>query len=382
MGYHLGLSDDDCWFLMPAYQFYGFATRNWRFGTWKMIGRNGWEVLQDSTPILLSIVLFAFLARLGLLRRAFVAPRNRALQLFRWLDRPMHALNRRFGGVVLAKDRSLPGSDPVAWRETSRRLLGSPQYLVRLGILLEFPLLMLCILIYGAHNDYWRQVEEYSAVMAAIGGLAVLAIIVKAANAVASERVHGTLEVLLTTPLDGAAILRQKMSGVNRLSLAFAVPLATVALFEAIAESGSQHAYYYDSSYRIDTLSYVFGMALSIVVYPSLFAWGSLWVALRSGSRARAMVVALVLAVGWMVGPVVVAGFFSLIWRESHVSPFNVLLLLSPAALPVCIEMDEFRMFAIPPLVMILVNFAFYIFLWLRLKSHCLRHADRLLGRA
>ena len=99
-----------------------------------------------SFPIVASAVLFLGLAESQLFRRAFVQPRSALLQFFRRLDRFWESLNFLTGGIVLIKDRNtLPADRPIFWRETSKKSLGKPDYLIRVLVLLEVPAIFLAI---------------------------------------------------------------------------------------------------------------------------------------------------------------------------------------------------------------------------------------------
>ena len=74
--------------------------------------------------------------------RAFVPARNYLLEFFRLLDGIFTDMNHVTGGIVLSKDVNLlPGTEPVAWRETSKKSLGTVRYLFRMLMVLELPLL-------------------------------------------------------------------------------------------------------------------------------------------------------------------------------------------------------------------------------------------------
>jgi hypothetical protein len=52
--------------------------------------------------------------------------------------------------MVLKEATSLPLNDPVAWRERSKKSLGKPHYLIRLLVLIQFPVLFVCVLTAGS----------------------------------------------------------------------------------------------------------------------------------------------------------------------------------------------------------------------------------------
>ena len=182
-------------------------------------------VLLRSLPSLGATALFLLLARFFFVRRAFAPARNRLLALFRRVDAFMQRANRRIGGVTfLRRDRALPGDDPIAWRELTRTALGRPHYLARVLLALEIPTLVLgmCAVLDGPHSD------ALSSIAAVLGALAVLALSAFSANAFVSERVNQTLEVLLTTPLRAADIVRQKARMLSRFAWVLAVPVGSV----------------------------------------------------------------------------------------------------------------------------------------------------------
>lgn len=371
MGISLHFSDEVVFSLIPAYLF-GDLSRTPLSG----------EIIVRSLPIWVSIVVFAFLARFFLVRQAFVPAKDRALQLFRWIDRLMQSVNRRIGGIMLVKSRgSLPDDEPVAWRETSRRLLGKPQYLVRLAILVEVPILLLAFALITGDLGYGGQMEGLSAVVLGIWILAVLTVTVQSGNTIVSERVRGTLDVLATTPMRGEAILRQKMRGLTRVMIAFAVPLLTVVLVEAWWESTATHAWY--SRRSIDPFTYVLGTVLVLAIYLPLFAWGALWISLRARTRARAIIQALSVLVIWVVAPpLMLAVTDSFLWDVDD-PPAVYLLLLSPATIVFGLEFSAFNeIFEGDPIVIIAVNCFFYWLLLRGLRNRCLRDVDRHLGRA
>ncbi|MES2571832.1 MAG: hypothetical protein V4710_17485, partial [Verrucomicrobiota bacterium] len=186
------------------------------------------RLLERSVPAWISILLFLGCARLFLVRRAFVQGANPALIFFRRIDQLMQRLNQAVGGIRFGKnDANLPGANPIAWREMRRNVLARPHYLVRMLMLVEVPTIGFGLIILG-NSD----VSKLPIIIAGLGTLAVLVISVNAANAVVSERVQQTLEILLSTPLSAAQIVREKAVALRRLLYVAAVPLLTLVLLE------------------------------------------------------------------------------------------------------------------------------------------------------
>ncbi len=86
-------------------------------------------------------LFYLVLARFFLLRRAFTKPQRRLMKLFLKLDAMFNRANDQLaGGVILIKaSNKLPLENPVYWRETTKRSLGSFRHLIRLLVGLELP---------------------------------------------------------------------------------------------------------------------------------------------------------------------------------------------------------------------------------------------------
>ena len=344
--------------------------------------RSFFDSLFASLPILVSTATFLVLARLCLVRRAFLSPFNLVLKVFKKLDTFFVRLNnnRLTQGVVLIKDNtSLPTLlEPVAWRETTKTSLGSFRYLLRLLILIETPVVFICVLLIAAEGN----IGPTSAVMLLLWILSTLIIAVKATSLVASERSHETLDVLLTTPLRSREIVLQKFQGVRRLILVLCVPMLTTVLFKtwfvATAGLGQFRRYNQDENWAI----YLTCALLSVAVYLPMTAWLSLLIGLRVRSQNKAIFSTLAAIVAWCVLPVFSTIMLVELTGASPGDSLSYLVLLSPATV---IPFNEFfaldEIFATPA-VAVMLNFAFYGFVLFVLRAACLRDLDRHLGRA
>ncbi len=205
---------------------------------------------------------FLFGARVFVESRAFVPPKNVLLGIFQRLDRFFNEANEVTGGIVLVQDGDpLPGLEPVAWRETTKKSLGTFRYLFRILVMLEGPLILVCsslsIITLGGPD-----IGTVSRLLYALWLLAMTMIIVHAGSVIAAERTRQTLDVLIATPMAGDAILNQKLQGVRRLIKVLRVPFLTIFAFEVWWFTGSEYRWYYLA------LS-----LLSIAVYLPLLAW-------------------------------------------------------------------------------------------------------------
>ena len=351
----------------------------WVFGDWfapwlifRDHGPNGLgTVLFESVFVLISTLIFLRMAHGYLVRRALQPPGNALLAVFRWLDRLFESWNVTVGGVHLIREKpTLPGDEPIAWREVTKKSMGRVVYLFRILVLLEAPLILVAV---GSFYRLilWHESDSLSTLLYVLWIIAGLAVAVTSANTIASERTYQTLEVLLTAPLTGAEILRQKLRGIRRLLLVVAVPLATcIGLRAWYARS------LYLTTLGEGTLAYVAVSLVAVVVYLTLLTWFAAWVGLWTRTRFRAIITLLVLLVAWAVGPLLAADLMrgSMLTQLAYVSPAGAVMAIERAGI------DTFLRNA--PLELLAANLGFYLAAILAIRWRCLRNADRLLGRA
>ena len=277
-------------------------------------------LLVRSLPATISTIFFLVLARVFLIRRAFLPPRNALLRLWRKIDGFMDWLNDEYAkGIILVKDPDrLPLADPVAWRETTKKSLGKVRYLFRIFVLLEVPTLFItALVVIGARNHRRGQVEEISVLILILWGVALLALCAHSVNVIASERVSNTMDVLLTTPMTGWQIVREKLRATKRLLVMLVLPIVTLLLLELWWELGD----------RRNTLTPFWcfvASATALVVYLPLYNWLSLYLGLKIKHRLRAVVVALLTVVAWNVLPI-----FAYVWIRHTVGGRRVADMLS-----------------------------------------------------
>ena len=349
------------------------------------------DVALRSIPILVSIATFLLLARVFLVRRAFVPSSSFFLRLFRRLDGVMHRANRITGHRMLLREtRSLPQDDPIAWREMTRKALGKVHYLVRILTAIELPIIFLCAIASVSVETHRGQSEMLSIVAAITGTLAVLALSVQAANTIVSERVQQTLEVLLTTPLTAREIVAQKARVLRRFMFVLAVPLLTIFGSEWFMEwdINPRHG-------RKDSgLVYIVCSLLTVGIFLPLTSWLSLWIGLKMRTRFKAILTALAVIVAWCVVPVIAVIFcYSsdlLNWEMGKIS-VGVLAMLSPLSVPAFNEQSNLHAFPAfdrwhldtpaTAWLVVAVNFTFYTALLFLFRHLALSRADRYLRR-
>ncbi|MBN1808228.1 MAG: hypothetical protein JW909_04110 [Planctomycetes bacterium] len=278
-------------------------------------------------------VLSLAAARLAIVRRAFLRPANVLLRLFRRLDSLFSRLNNRFGGIVLLRDRSpMPEDAPVAWREVTRKSFGNFRYLFRLLVAIEVPVAF--VVVFAIMADFHNSYLFLSGAILLLWAFAFLAVAVMSVGLFTSERSARTLEVLLSTPLPVADIVRQKTLAVRRVILVLAVPFVTVLA----AQTHLRSCFFLFNASSSGIFSgwsafprFLFAVC-AVFVYLYAVMWLSVWTGLRSASPARAVISVIVGVMVWNLLPFV-AGVLALCLPGDPADAVIFSLLLSPAAL-------------------------------------------------
>jgi ABC-type Na+ efflux pump permease subunit len=199
----------------------------------------------------------------------------------------------------------------------------------------------------------------------------------KAANSIASERSNQTMEVLLTTPLAGSDIVRQKMQGQRRLMLVFMIPFVTAFLIEAWWEGTLPR---YLGRNQVDVILFMLSSLLSIFIYLPMFSWFSMWVGLKVRGKRRAIVLTLTIITAWVGAPFLVV-IFAHALGGYYRSGLDMFLLFSPISVIIATEFGSFSIFGLSPGVAVLLNYLLHGGILFYFRWLCLRKADRYLGR-
>ncbi len=341
-----------------------------------------------SLPMLALSAGFLTLARVCLVRRAFLPPRNLVLNLFKILDRTFARLNenRLTQGIVLIRDRvQLPEDEPVAWRETSKRSLGKARYLLRVFVAIEIPVAVMCVLVAFAGSAAGS--EPLSLLLFLVWIVAVLMIAVQSASLIAGERTHQTLDVLCTTPLSGKSIIRQKLRAVWRLMAVLLVPLYTIFFFRIALQWGIRGpaGYAYGLQREFSLALYALCSTLSVGIYLPMVAWLSLLIGLLVRTQARAIMGSLAAIVAWCVLPIIFLTMpFDILLRgvvPGHAVIANYTALFSPATIIPFNEYNSLSEFGGVRWLPVILNFLGYGMCLFLFRYLCLSMADRMLGR-
>jgi ABC-type transport system involved in multi-copper enzyme maturation permease subunit len=320
--------------------------------------------------ILACTVFFLTIATRSLISRAFVTSRNFILATFRGLDNLYTRMNVIVGNVVLVREKALlPADKPIAWRETAKKSLGTVRYLVRVLVAIELPTVFLLVSASeGANFELNRGNSVGSFLWFAIWIIAATLIAVSGASIVSGERTRQTLPVLISTPLRGDEIVRELFAGVRRLITVLWIPFATVAGYEF---------WFHLDSYRVGQATILERLICALAqmaVYPFLIGWMTFYLGTRVRSALWAILGSLFMILTLILLPY--AGALAALWMDAHVEWVRVFAYSSPASIVVINEG------AGAPLTYTLINFAVFGALTWLMRWHCLRNADRLLGRS
>lgn len=330
-------------------------------------------------PMLGLSAIFLVLSRVFLVRRATAQPRNVLLKAFRAMDRMFLWLNTRFGGVVLSRKSShLPANRPIAWRETTHRTLGTPRYLVRIFILLEFPVLFICALCVGGSG-----LEVMSLMLMMIWVVVALLICGASTSLISAERSGQTFDTLLTTPMTNRDILRQKFVGVRRLLMVLSVPLLTVYGFRTMLRLdvpglGPQRWGYDPMDPTSLTWCYLLTGVTTVLIYLPMISWMSFWIGLKVRSQGKAICGAVGALVAWCLIPLLVLLPFLIMMDLNGPGESELLTIVSPMMI---VGFNEFSSYP-DPWEAFLINTSVYGTIMLILRFSCLFRSVRLLGRA
>ena len=303
---------------------------------------------------------------------AIEPPRSRLLIAFRRVDIFFRELNKAFGGIELTRDRaSLPGDEPLYWRERYKRALGRTHHLIRIVALLEIPTVLAVSLMVTVGTTRTRN--PLSGFVDFLWIIAVLIVAIRTVGVWPLERSRETLDVLLTTPLSGRELVDQTMRGVRRTMVAVAVPILTVQLATAMIQPE-----------LISAIVYLFGCLLSLTILLPLTAWAAMLISLRVKTQFRAtMILALVIAACVLLSTPV---FQSVTYGQSGavvVAVTILKLMIEPASLvhlPNAALVANWNPLSSRMLVWCGVVIWYAGVIWI-LRYRCATDVDRLLGR-
>lgn len=259
-----------------------------------------WGVFLATIPVMLFVVCAVLLTRFLLFRRAFVSQSSLMLKIFRRVDTFFHNLNQQAGGVIVFADReSFPESDPVAWREREKKSMGKARYLIRILMVLELPVLFVCL--WAAIESSGLPTRGLSQLLLLIWAVVAMILTMKASTLLSSERARETMEALLSTPMTGASILRQKIMGMHRLMMVLAAPLLSVHFTLILMYMNFSLSFSSGMLFQLFLLLFYGGLSvLSTWTMMNTIAWVAVLCGARSATQARSVMAAMVVLGGWI----------------------------------------------------------------------------------
>lgn len=261
--------------------------------------------------------LILVLASKVLVSRAFVPNWNVVLVMFQRADRFFNDLNAKTtGGIVLVPDRAtLPLFQPISWRETRKKSLGTFRYQFRVLMLLLAPLiLVIASVMTDARMEFSSPFRTFPVLFWSV---AVICVTIHATGVVPAERIRQSLDVLLVAPLTADEIVMEKLAGVRRLIKVLSVPFALLIIFQAIW-----------TGYIQQELSHAGSMAfwpelitasISVVVYMPLIMWIGFQFGVRMKTQIQAVLCTFMMVVGICIIPLILARSMELFVRSRHI---------------------------------------------------------------
>ena len=147
--------------------------------------------------------------------------------LFQRFECPDH-----WGVVLVTDDQSLPLFQPISWRETRKKSLGTFRYQFRILMLLLIPLIVvIAALLTDGRGDFTSPFRGFPAFFWLVS---IISLTIHSTGVIPSERVRQSLDVLLVAPMDSSEIVLEKLSGVRRMIKLLSVPFAVSILFQAV----------------------------------------------------------------------------------------------------------------------------------------------------
>ena len=290
--------------------FQGISTSGFGPGTSALVAESSSGVLQTlaqmqfvvktTLPSLFVTTVMVLMARVFLVRRAFISSASVMLRVFKSIDGFFVRLNdRTTGGMVLMKDyNSLPYFDPVSWRERSKKSLGKARYLFRILIVMEVPTLFICT---GAATvTASADFSGLRVLLLLVWAIVAMILAMKGATVISAERVRETLDALLSTPLTAKEILTQKVSGMHRLMIVLAIPILSVHLTLLLLNVDLLTMF--SSSQRMFNVGwYIVSCILTTFLTMQILAWLAVLLGLRSKSQSRSAMTAICLIAAWVL---------------------------------------------------------------------------------
>ena len=353
-------------------------------------GQSFWQAITAafSTDTAISLQALAIclasvlIASKVLFARAFVPPRNIILELFQRADRFFNELNESTtGGIVLVPDReTLPTFQPITWRETRKKSLGTFRYQFRILMFLLAPLvLVIAAILSDGRNDFTSPFRGFPAFFWFVS---VICLTIHSTGVIAAERIRQTLDVLLVSPLTPAEIVLEKLSGVHRLIKILTVPFAVLVLFQAIWTGYVLQGALQSKQRSVDFWLELVTATLVPIFYMPIIMWVGFQFGLRARTQIQAILATFTTVVLACIIPIVLVSTFSIM----HQRFFSLMLWVSPLqmAFPTSVFGPGYNLFQDNTMlawIVVLTHFALYGTIWWWLRRNALQSFSKVVRR-
>ena len=337
-----------------------------------------------STDTAIAMQAFAFclvcmlIASRFLFARAFVSPRNILLEIFQRADRFFNDLNTSTtGGIVLVPDRdTLPVFQPITWRETRKKSLGTFRYQFRILMFLLAPLvLVIAAILSEGRNDFTSPFRGFPAFFWFVS---VICLTIHSTGVIPAERIRQTLDVLLVSPLTPSDIVLEKLSGVRRLIKILTVPFAVLVVFQAIwtgyVLQGATQTSYRSINFWLELVT----ASLVPLFYMPIIMWVGFQFGLRLRNQIQAILATFTAVVLACIIPFMIVPFIlSLPFGLRYHSEISLFKWISPLqmAFPTTVFGPGYKLFEENTLLawaVVVVHFTVYGTIWWWLRRNVL----------
>lgn len=337
-----------------------------------------WEVFSGSVPNyvltvsalcmvgLIGLLLLA--ARLCIVRRAFQRQNNPLRRVFAGVDKVLEGTT----GVQLRGSDRVPDEEPIAWRETTRGVLGNTRYqLYTLGVTLT-GILAFYLLNRGGNLVPAITIAEVLAFV--IGALLIIA---KGTSLFSGERSGQTLDVLLVSPVTNRNLMLQKYRGLRNLIAVLLLIFFVLLGLHTVEMTYRPIGLTYRVNRAFDFYRFTICHISTLIIYSQILAWLSVLIGLRFRRSLVALILTMITVLAWCIVPVVGLLLYSSMVSEP--ASINLFLVSCPLFVPTLNLGDTF--YDRSGWALTLTNIFVYGVFWFWLRALALRQIETRLGR-